>query len=426
MLVEFTVENYRSLKAPVTLSAVAQKSRKSQAGKKRENVKSDEAICPGFEVEGWELKLLPVMAIFGANASGKSNVLQAFSDFTLFIMHELIEREAQIAVHHLTQYDPFKLDSAYLEKSSAFTLKIAAQSVIYEYHLALNQQRILSESLAYSVNTSKRSRLIFSRQWATDAYEWKIGTTISKSQLELGHQINHDEIFLDILGRFNIDLLEPFYQWLKQIFFLNPVMLEKSNAAAARLLRSASGTFRELENDVVNLLRRFDVGLRGIEISRNESNSEIRIYAIHETSEHKLIRWDFQEESLGTQRLFSLALFIQLTLMNGGLILLDELGTNLHPKITSYIIQLFQNPKTNPKGAQLIFTSHDNTLQRNQLLRRDEIWFTEKQADQSTDLYSLADFKVRNDLAIDKAYLDGRFGAVPFLPDSVEELMGVD
>ena len=76
---------------------------------------------------------------------------------------------------------------------------------------------------------------------------------------------------------------------------------------------------------------------------------------------------------------------------------------------------MFQNPQTNPKNAQLIFTSHDNTLQRNNLLRRDQIWFTQKRPDQSTELYSLSDFKVRNDLAIDKAYLDGRFGAVPFL-----------
>ena len=96
--------------------------------------------------------------------------------------------------------------------------------------------------------------------------------------------------------------------------------------------------------------------------------------------------------------------------------MLDELGSNIHPNITHEIVRLFQDPKTNPKRAQLIFTSHDNTLQQRNLLRRDQIWFTQKRPDGSTELYPLTDFHPRNDLAIDKAYLDGRFGAVPRLP----------
>ena len=97
--------------------------------------------------------------------------------------------------------------------------------------------------------------------------------------------------------------------------------------------------------------------------------------------------------------------------------MVDELGSNIHPSITREMIKLFQSPKTNPKRTQLIFTTHDNTLQRNNLLRRDQIWFTQKRPDQSTELYPLSDFNVRNDLAIDKAYLDGRFGAVPFISE---------
>lgn len=102
--------------------------------------------------------------------------------------------------------------------------------------------------------------------------------------------------------------------------------------------------------------------------------------------------------------------------------LIDELGSNIHPNITREIVRLFQNPETNPKRAQLIFTSHDNTLQARNLLRRDQIWFTQKRSDGSTDLYPLTDFHPRNDLAIDKAYLDGRFGAVPILPSEEDML----
>jgi uncharacterized protein len=428
MLLEFTVENYRSIKEPVTLSAVAQKApkRKSSAKTKR-GVKSDAEICPGFPVEGWDLTLLPVMAIFGANASGKSNVLKALSDFTQFIVHKHVERETQRSpVTQITRYKPFGLDALCQTKPSIFTLKIAAQSLIYEYHLALNQQQVLSESLEYSPSDSKRSRLIFSRHWQNDSYIWKIGSGIPKSQLQLGQAIGRNEVFLDILARFEIDVIKPLWGVLKYTMLIQPVILEEMNNAAAALIHASSTSLPEIGDDVINLLRKFDTGLQNLEIDRDTSANEIRIYAIHETSQNQLIRWDFREESLGTQRLFNFAFFITVSLKSGGLVLVDELGTNLHPKVTSYIIQLFQDPKTNPKGAQLIFTSHDNTLQRNQLLRRDEIWFTEKKPDQSTDLYSLADFKVRNDLAIDKAYLDGRFGAVPFLPETVEELMGVE
>lgn len=104
------------------------------------------------------------------------------------------------------------------------------------------------------------------------------------------------------------------------------------------------------------------------------------------------------------------------------MLVIDELGSNIHPHITREIVRLFQSPTTNPEHAQLIFTSHDNTLQQRNLLRRDQIWFTQKKADGSTDLYPLSDFRPRNDLAIDKSYLDGRFGAVPVLPDTDELL----
>lgn len=128
----------------------------------------------------------------------------------------------------------------------------------------------------------------------------------------------------------------------------------------------------------------------------------------------------------GTQRLFNLAYRMLIALKIGSLTIVDELGTNIHPNIVKNIIKIFQNPNTNPKRAQLIFTSHDNTLQRNNLLRRDQIWFTQKRTDQSTELYALTDFHVRNDLAIDKAYLDGRFGAVPFLPSHEEMILKGD
>jgi uncharacterized protein len=428
MLLEFTVENYRSIKGPVTLSAVAQKSRKAKAGKKGNRVKSDAEICPGFAVDGWDMELLPVMAIFGANASGKSNVLGALDYFAL------LATGAHGTIHNLTDYglptlSKFRLDNNYESHPTKFGIEAALNNYIFSYQLSIDGSQIIDEMLDYRASETKRSRILFHRSWNKDKnkYTWKNGETFSGSHIQLQESIRENELFLVLMKRLNIKNTSPFLDWLEnwRIDFKYP-SLTISNGVTVFAMRDLGEKRPELEAKIFGILRNFDTGLLDVKIKEFSESNALEILAIHQNQKGEEISWRFNEESLGTQRLFSLACKIVQVLENGSIITLDELGSNLHPKITSYIIQLFQNPKSNPKGAQLIFTSHDNTLQRNQLLRRDQIWFTEKKPDQSTDLYSLADFKVRNDLAIDKAYLDGRFGAVPFLPDTVEELLGVE
>jgi uncharacterized protein len=426
MLLEFTVENYRSIKEPVTLSAVAQKAPKRKASAKtKRGVKSDAEICPGFPVEGWDMELLPVMAIFGANASGKSNVLQA-----LYYLMSLLEGDQlwDELYPYLGSHTPFRLDKIYPNQPTKFDLHVAQLGIIFRYHIEIIGRKVYKESLEYLIASTKRSRQMFSREWSDQAsdYIWENASVFSGSHIQLEPTLKENELFMSLLRRLKVDVISPF------VFFLNtyasrPLTMTQAieRDLGVRILLTSKHD-PELKDKVVDFIRRFDVGIIDLEFENLNDFDEAKTYAIHQNSSGETIRWRFEEESVGTQKLFSFATDILISLQIGGVILIDELGTNLHPKITSYIIQLFQNPKTNPRGAQLIFTSHDNTLQRNQLLRRDQIWFTEKKSDQSTDLYSLADFKVRNDLAIDKAYLDGRFGAVPFLPETVEELLGVD
>jgi uncharacterized protein len=436
MLLEFTVENYRSIKEPVTLSAVAQKApkRKSSAKTKR-SVKSDAEICPGFQVEGWDMNLLPVMAIFGANASGKSNVLQALS-YLLSMMSGTYQQDQSYLFP--TSHHPFSLDSASKKQPTKFDLHIYGAGSVYRYHLEIHGNTVIQESLYYLSKATKRPRKLFNRIWSDNLseYIWENGETFSGAHIQLESRMPRDELYISILKRLEVVILLPLCYFLTcYSTHATGLPLKLKNRVDAQILSSKindrtgeidNSKAQRLQDSIVEILKRFDVGITGLELIRSNSDEEVAIHTIHQMATGEEVRWPFEEESFGTQQLFSLAHSIVIELYVGGLLLLDELGTNLHPKITSYIIQLFQNPKTNPKGAQLIFTSHDNTLQRNQLLRRDEIWFTEKKPDQSTDLYSLADFKVRNDLAIDKAYLDGRFGAVPFLPETVEELLGVD
>jgi uncharacterized protein len=424
MLLEFTVENYRSIKGPVTLSAVAQKSRKVKAGKRA--MKSDAEICPGFPVKGWDMELLPVMAIFGANASGKSNVLHAL-DYLLLLITEAYSKSKS---HFFpTSHPPFGLDDFSRHQPTIFDLHIAQAGHIYRYHLELQGRKVHQESLEYLPATTKRPRQLFHREWSNQhsSYIWKNGEMFAGPHIQLETTLPHDELFISLINRLKINITKPLTDFLEGYIggsVLVPV--EVDNQVGAAVINDIADDWPGLKTSIVNILRQFDVGILDLEFRQPQNEHDSGPYAIHQTPNGDRVAWRFEEESLGTQRLFGFAYSMIIILDEGGLVLFDELGTNLHPKITSYIIQLFQNPKTNPKGAQLIFTSHDNTLQRNQLLRRDEIWFTEKKPDQSTDLYSLADFKVRNDLAIDKAYLDGRFGAVPFLPDTVEELLGVE
>jgi uncharacterized protein len=433
MLLEFTVENYRSIKEPVTLSAVAQKAPKRKASAKtKRGAKSDAEICLGFPVEGWDMELLPVMAIFGANASGKSNVIQALS-YLLSMMSGAYQQEKSYLFP--TSHHPFTLDNNSKNQPTKFDIHVCIAGYIYRYHLELNGSKVIKESLDYLPKTTKRARQLFDREWSSESskYTWKNGEMFSGAHIQLELNLPQNELYISLIKRLEVSIVLPLSNFLDFCStYATALPVKARNMADARIVNNyTSNTDSEkrrlnahkMQNAIVQILKKFDTGIIDLEIKPSNLDEEAEIHVIHQMGTGERVVWEFEEESFGTQQLFGLAHSIVVELYAGGLLLLDELGTNLHPKITAYIIQLFQNPKTNPKGAQLIFTSHDNTLQRNQLLRRDQIWFTEKKPNQSTDLYSLSDFKVRNDLAIDKAYLDGRFGAVPFLPETVEELL---
>lgn len=431
MLVDFTVENYRSIKEPVTLSAVAQKqsTRKTSATSKRKGVKSDHEIAPGYHVEGWDMEILPVLAIFGANASGKSNVIQAL-DYLLLIMTHGIQESVIQRILKYAKLDPFKLDKNSSKQPTKFELRTLFDNKIYTYSLEINQNRIISEKLDYALHKTKRTRRLFHRQWDENSkkFIWKTGDDFAGPHNQLKRNIRENESFISILIKLEVVQIQSLIDWIQDRLIgihLGNEEFDLFQIMSMEFIDNSS--FDELIEDVVKIVHKFDTGISRIEIKKKpEDELDYNIYAVHKTYEGNEISWNFDEESLGTQRIFNLAFRMVLALDSGELTIVDELGTNLHPNIVKSIIRMFQNPKTNPKNAQLIFTSHDNTLQRNNLLRRDQIWFTQKRPDHSTELYPLTDFHVRNDLAIDKAYLDGRFGAVPFLPSDEEMILQGD
>lgn len=431
MLVDFTVENYRSIKEPVTLSAVAQRqsSRQTTQDGKRKRVKSDYEIAPGYPIKGWDIELLPILAIFGANASGKSNVIQALDYLLLLMAHGNQGTLKFQSIFKYAKLTPFKLDDKFAKKPTRFELRVAFNDAIYTYSIVLNQNHILSENLDYALAETKRTRRLFHRNWddKDKKFIWKNGSDFAGSHTKLQQTIRENELFISLIARLELDVIKSLCSWLRSRWEGISLGSEDYDLFSIVSLQDTDDSIDyELSKEVLKIIQKFDTGISGIDIKNKiEEEYDYDIYACHQTSDGNEIRWSFEEESLGTQRLFSLAYRMVIALNTGGLTVVDELGTNVHPNIVRNIVKMFQNPKTNPDNAQLIFTSHDNTLQRNNLLRRDQIWFTQKRPDQSTELYPLTDFHVRNDLAIDKAYLDGRFGAVPFLP-SDEEMIWKD
>ena len=421
MLLDFTVENFRSIKGAETLSAVAaSKSKaKSSNSESQRRVKSDDEIAKPFHVEGWNIDVLPVIAIFGANASGKSNVLKAFNYLLKFMCEGNYDREAELI--------PFRLDRQSRESPSCFKLRIVMDGTIYIYSLVLSSNRILAEKLEYALVSTKRDRLLYSRFWNEEhqKFEWKNGLDFLGSHIQLEKNLHEREPFTSLFSKLEIKVIESFSFWVRGSFISNAYSSHTMHYRQYinliwNLGQTSNPGFSMHLESAKKLLIKFDTGLHDIQIKKVEDNErDIDILAFHKTEQGEIISWKFEEESTGTQNLFGLAVGIEFMLqrdLNLSLII-DELGSNLHPNIVHNIVRLFQDTQTNPNRAQLVFTSHDNTLQRNNLLRRDQIWFTQKRPDQSTELYSLSDFKVRNDLAIDKAYLDGRFGAVPFISD---------
>ncbi len=411
MLLDFTVENFRSIKGAETLSAVAASKSKSKPSnsESRRRVKSDDEIAQPFHIEGWDIDVLPVIAIFGANASGKSNVLKALDCLLTF----MCDGKLQAALPHHKEFVPFKLNKSSMTSPTRFEIRTVFDGNIYTYSLKICNNLVISEKLEYALASTKRQRLLFDRNWNQELqiFEWKNGSDFSGSHIQLEKDLSEQEPFISLLSRVKVAVTKPLIQGLsgmRGIDFSGTFFKQ----VASRFMHQDPKVLKEVEG----LLCKLDTGLDGIRIRKTEPEDDYQIYAVHFV-EGKEVLWLFEEESMGTQRLLNLVFLMNVVFSSGCTVILDELGSNIHPNINRKIVRLFQNPKTNPKRAQLIFSSHDNTLQRDNLLRRDQIWFTQKRSDQSTKLYPLSDFKVRNDLAIDRAYLDGRFRAVPFIPD---------
>ena len=406
MLIEFTVGNFRSIAEKVTLSMIAAA---IKSGPHATRVDENNVIYVNDK-----LSLLKSAAIYGANASGKSNILNALTTMGTFI---------DTSVHNVASgsfpYTPFLLIDGYQDRASHFEIIFLMQGLQYRYGFELSKARVEKEWLYYVPST--REARIFEREGQDIDCPNFTGAGRLKSL------VAPQALFLTVARDFNVLQAKNVFQWLNRF----PVMSGLDDNPSYYTIQCLEEKI--LDGEIVDFISRLDVGISGIEVSvlpsrdddENIGGNKVRqksykVETVHTafdkqgnpTSSVKLNMR--HHESEGTRRLFSMSGMIVQVLKNGSILAVDEMDARLHPALTRKIVELFHAKETNPKDAQLIFATHDTNLLDNRLFRRDQIWFTEKDRMGATDLYSLAELKVRNDGWGERGYIEGRYGAIPF------------
>lgn len=404
MIVEFSVENYRSIAERQTLSFVASKHR------------SDAAGAPAIEHDGFPHKLLTSVVVYGANASGKSNLLHAFHDF-----RERIRLSATETRHEI---EPFRLGTSH--RPTRFEITFLREGVRYQYGFALNEDLVEEEwLLAYP---SRSAQLWFERGAAKEP---RFGGHLKGEKRRIYTLTRPDALYLSVAAQLNHEQLGAVHRWL--LDNLQVVQAQYTSAVSTAEVMSGDP---ELSAALTRMLKVADLGIDHVVIRHHENmpeassragheprsvieagkDSYLEVRTAHRRDDGSYVEFDlFAQESAGTIRYFAMLAPLLGKLGKGGLLAVDELDDHLHPLLVRTIISWFHDPKLNTAGAQLLFNTHDTTLLDPALFRRDQVWFTEKDRTGRTKLYSLLEFSPRKKEALQKGYLEGRYGAIPFL-----------
>lgn len=418
MLIEFNVSNFLSIREQASLSLVAAKGLELA---NNNTFSADISAVP---------YLLRSSAIYGANAAGKSNFIKA-----LRIMRQLVmQSSTKIQVDEELPITPFLLDEESSLKPTEFEVTFINQGVRYQYGFSATVEHITEEwLLAYP--SGKAQRWIERRyDKESRSYRWGgMGNLIGKKEL-WKEATRPNALFLSTAIQLNNQQLKPVFSWFTSTlhvagfgrwhpgFSIETCETDKAKGKIVSFLKAADVDIDDVELEKEN----FD--LQNLpddmpeEIKRHlekeyKDKPIIQVKTVHklEKTERKVL-FDLDDESDGTQKIFALAGPWLDTLDNGYILVIDELHDNLHPLMVKFLVSLFHNPETNPKNAQLIFTTHDTSILNQEVFRRDQIWFCEKDTHQATTVYPLTDFSPRKGVEnLERGYLSGRYGALPYL-----------
>ena len=384
MLIQFTIENHRSIKNNAVISFAASKDKSLEANLLHPDEKKT---------------LLPAIALYGANAAGKSNVLHA-----LMTMKEMVIGEAsKVSKGQKLPWEPFGDTTT----PTTFEIVFIYQGVRYAYGYSFDDKKIYTEYLYYWPNG--REALIFSRE--NGKYEFRENVN---EQLTLSNRTPDNKLYLVSSNDWNLPQTENAYKWfLEKLTFL----MEEEPATSETVAQIISGD--EKKARILKELLLADLGITDVTVKNISGKSPVittthRIIGEDGSVEHFQLLMD--QESSGTQRFFArIGGWLQ-ALENGALLVVDEIEDSLHPLLTKRLIEMVQDNSVNTNGAQILFTTHDAMLLDLNFLRRDQIWFADKNEKTcATELYSLASFSPRKGENVRKGYLQGRFGAIPFI-----------
>jgi hypothetical protein len=414
MLTEFRVKNFRSLRDEQVLSLVASTD---------QTLLDTHALATGLKAAP---HLLKSAVVYGANASGKSNLIKALQ----YMRGVVLESAALQPSQTFDRLQPFKLDATSGGQPTEFEVTFMHDGVRYQYGFAMNAQRIVSEQLlVYKAFKPQRwFERHFDAESGKDVYAFGPGLKGAKNLWEGATRPN--ALFLSVAVQLNSEALRPVFDWFANRLVIFNELSPLSPQLSLQMLKQEAQ-----RKSIGEFLRAADISISDIEVAtkqamvhtinfdlatgkREEAASEQAVDEVkfHHVTEHGKAVFDLMDESSGTRNLLFLAGPI-LDILNKGLTLVvDELDTSLHTLLVQALVRLFHRPDVNTGGAQLVFTTHDTSLlDAYGLFRRDQVWFVEKRPDQSSSLYPLLDFSPRKNEALERGYLQGRYGALPFL-----------
>lgn len=414
MLIEFSITNYKSIVEKQTFSMMA-----SKLTDLKENV---------FTLsEPNVIDLLKTAAMYGANASGKSNFIEAMHT----VCEIVVESASGYKESDLLPINQYKLDEELLSSPSEFEVTFIADGVRYQFGFAATKEKITSEwlfSFPYG-----RARMLYQREWHSDdnVYNTHFGQELKGDKSVWTRSTRSNALFLSTAVLLNSEQLLPVYRWFER-------KVKFSSSRGWGVSFTAESCLNGKKERILKALQNADTGIDNIEVEKTkfdlndlpsdmpnelktffskevEGKETIEVMTYRKNKKGDLVKFNLSEESDGTTKLFGfLGPWIH-SLSNGNILFIDELHNSLHPKMVEYLVKLFNSPLTNPFNAQLIFTTHETSILKQNVFRRDQIWFSEK-FNNETSIYPLTDFVVRKGTEdLEASYLAGKFGALPFI-----------
>lgn len=397
MLCQFTVKNFKSIRDAVTFDMQA-----TAISEHEDRIIKDKD----------EELYLPVSAVYGPNGGGKSNVLEALHSLVTKVLRPLYatsnNEEIAIKMKKLV-IEPFAFDEETRNKPTEFELFFRTEMAEYRYELTVKREIIKYERLDRIKLETGRKSALFERD------EDEITLKGSFARLKTSDELSDTLPLLSYLGityRKN-EVVQDVLDWFdEEINFLN-------YGNPMQELRMAVSKSEDVKKLMLQMIQEMDLDIVDFRVEEKE-NDRIEVFTKHIIDEYEA-ELNLFDESSGTKKLFGLLPFIAKSLLKGTTLVIDELDAKIHPVLLKYLIMTFSDMEKNKKGAQLIFTSHDLSTMNSEVFRRDEIWFVAKGNRQNSKLYSLVEFKnnkgesVRKDAKFDKQYLEGKYGADPYL-----------